>query len=74
MARLVTWVTTGRAAHILDCSVSTIRRWCQRGRLRSAKVGHIVLVRRTDVEALAGGLKKQQARADGRAACMGGDR
>jgi len=63
MARVATWLTTGRAAHALDLSVSTVRRWCEAGRLRSSRVGHVILVRRADVEALARG--RPQARATG---------
>ena len=65
MARMATWVTTGRAAHTLDVSVSTIRRWCESGRLRSTRVGHVSLVRRVDVEALAAGLAAKRETANG---------
>lgn len=47
------WVSIGNAAEILDCSKDTIRNMIARGQLNAYRIGHMIRIKRTDIQRIA---------------------
>lgn len=56
------WLTLEKAAHHADVSVDTVRKWVDGGQLPAGRVGRVIRIRASDIDALLlGGARVDEA-------------